>query len=43
MMMENLSIFKQVLKHPEYVKNPFQTITTHIENKVLLESIEMDD
>merc|ERR1712008_418605 len=32
---------KQVLAHPEYNKNPLNTISTHIENKMLMEA--MDD
>ena len=38
-MQKDLSIFQQVLAHPEYDKDPFNTITTHIENKMLLEAM----
>ena len=38
--LKNVSIFNQVNKHPEYVKNPLQTIPTHIENKMILESMQ---
>lgn len=38
--LKNVSIFNQVNKHPEYVKNPLQTISTHIENKMILESMQ---
>ena len=40
-MMKDLSIFNQVLAHPEYNKSPLDTISTHIENKMLMEA--MDD
>ena len=40
-MLKDLSIFQQVLEHPQYNENPFNTISTHIENKMLLEA--MDD
>ena len=36
--MKNMTLFNQINNHPEYVKNPFKTISTHIENKMLLES-----
>lgn len=39
--LKNMSIFNQVNKHPDYVKNPLQTISTHIENKMILESMEL--
>jgi hypothetical protein len=42
-MMKDLAIFEQVVKHPQYAKNPFATITTHIENKMLLEAMEADE
>lgn len=38
--LKNISIFNQVNKHPDYVKNPLLTISTHIENKMILESIQ---
>lgn len=38
-MMRDLSVFSQVRRHPEYVKDPFKTISTHIENKMLLEAM----
>ena len=38
-MQRDLSIFQQVLAHPEYVQNPFNTISTHIENKMIMESM----
>lgn len=41
--MQNISVFKQVNKHPEYSKNPFKTISTHIENKMLLEAMQGDE
>ena len=40
-MLKDMSIFQQVLAHPEYNKNPLNTISTHIENKMLMEA--MDD
>merc|ERR1712014_325086 len=36
----NLSVFNQVNKHPEYRSNPFKTISTHIENKMILEKMQ---
>jgi len=39
--LKNISIFNQVNKHPDYIKNPLQTISTHIENKMILESMEL--
>lgn len=36
---KDLSIFQQVLKHPQYSSDPFNTITTHIENKMLMEAM----
>ena len=36
--MKDLAIFQQVLKHPQYNQDPLGTISTHIENKMLLES-----
>ena len=41
-MLKDMSIFQQVLAHPEYNKNPLNTISTHIENKMLMEA-SMDD
>ena len=41
-MLKDMSIFQQVLAHPEYNKNPLNTISTHIENKMLMEAA-MDD
>ena len=38
-MMADLSVFQQVLAHPEYAKDPFKTISTHVENKMLLEAM----
>lgn len=38
-MQRDLSIFQQVLAHPEYVQNPFNTISTHIENKMIMEAM----
>ena len=37
-MLNDLAIFQQVMKHPQYAKDPFQTISTHVENKMLLEA-----
>ena len=37
-MMKDLAIFQQVLKHPQYNQDPFNTISTHVENKMLLEA-----
>lgn len=42
-MQKDLSIFQQVLAHPEYDKDPFNTITTHIENKMLLEAMNKNE
>ena len=39
-MLNDLAIFQQVMKHPQYSKNPFDTISTHIENKMLQEAME---
>ncbi|VDI44506.1 Hypothetical predicted protein [Mytilus galloprovincialis] len=33
-MMEDISIFKQILDHPAYKENPTETITTHLQNKL---------
>jgi len=38
--MQNLSVFNQVNAHPDYRSNPFKTISTHIENKMILESMQ---
>lgn len=38
--MEGMSVFKQVNSHEQYLKNPFGTISTHIENKMLIESMQ---
>ena len=37
-MLNDLAIFQQVMKHPQYTKDPFQTISTHVENKMLMEA-----
>uniref|UniRef100_A0A0K2TGK4 sphingomyelin phosphodiesterase n=1 Tax=Lepeophtheirus salmonis TaxID=72036 RepID=A0A0K2TGK4_LEPSM len=37
---KNASFFEAVKNHPEYAKNPFSTICTHIENKVAAEHLE---
>jgi len=37
--MEGMSVFKQVNSHEQYIKNPFETISTHIENKMLIEAM----
>lgn len=34
----DLQIFSQVKKHPEFLKDPMAIISTHIENKMLLEA-----
>ena len=39
-MLNDIAIFQQVIKHPQYSKDPFSTISTHIENKMLLEAID---
>lgn len=39
-MLKDLSIFQQVLSHPQFNKNPFDTISTHVENKMLLEAMD---
>lgn len=39
-MLNDIAIFQQVIKHPQFSKNPFQTISTHIENKMLLEAMD---
>lgn len=36
-MMNDISIFKQVLAHPSYVENPTDTIKEHLQNKLLQE------
>ncbi|CAC5400538.1 unnamed protein product [Mytilus coruscus] len=33
-MMEDISVFKQILDHPAYKENPTETITTHLQNKL---------
>ncbi|XP_063396870.1 uncharacterized protein LOC134681258 isoform X1 [Mytilus trossulus] len=33
-MMEDISIFKQILDHPAYKENPTETINTHLQNKL---------
>jgi len=38
-MLADLSVFQQVLAHPEYANDPFKTISTHIENKMLIEAM----
>ena len=40
--MEGMSVFKQVNSHEQYIKNPFGTISTHIENKMLIESMQQE-
>ena len=40
--MEGMSVFKQVNSHEQYIKNPFETISTHIENKMLIESMHQE-
>ena len=42
-MLKDMSIFQQVLKHPQYKENPFETITTHIENKMLMEAMDSEE
>nr|XP_040570996.1 protein FAM207A-like [Lepeophtheirus salmonis] len=37
---KNASFFEAVKNHPEYAKNPFSTICTHIENKIAAEHLE---
>merc|ERR1711997_83089 len=39
--MSDFALFNQVRKHEEYVKDPFNTISTHIQNKMLAEAEEM--
>ena len=39
-MLKDMSIFEQVLNHPQFKKDPFETITTHIENKMLMEAMD---
>ena len=39
-MMKDIAIFQQVTKHPVYSSDPFNTISTHIQNKMLLEAME---
>ena len=31
---DNISLFKQVIKHPQYQANPFATINEHLQNKL---------
>ena len=40
--MEGMSVFNQVTSHSEYVKDPFGTISTHIENKMLMEAMNAE-
>jgi len=39
--MADIALLKEVSKHPQFVQDPFQTITTHIQNKMLMEAEEM--
>ena len=39
-MLKDMNVFSQVLQHPQYVSDPFKTISTHIENKMLLEAMQ---
>ncbi|OWF35894.1 ribosome biogenesis protein slx9-like [Mizuhopecten yessoensis] len=40
-MMNDISLFKQVLAHPSFIENPTDTIKEHLQNKLLQEQ-EMD-
>ena len=37
-MKQNIQFFNQVKKHPDFVKDPFAAISTHIQNKMLMEA-----
>ena len=41
-LMNGISMFSQVMSHPQYVKDAFGTISTHIENKMLAEAIDAE-
>lgn len=38
--MEGMSVFNQVNSHKQYIQDPFSTISTHIENKMLIEAMK---
>lgn len=40
--MEGMSIFNQVNSHQQYKQDPFGTISTHIENKMLIEATSIE-
>ncbi len=41
-MLKDMAIFNQVISHPQYSSDPFNTISTHIENKMLMEAMSQD-
>ena len=40
--LEGISVFNQVNSHKQYVNDPFGTISTHIENKMLIEAMKTE-
>lgn len=42
-LLRGIAMFNQISGHPEYKGDPFRTISSHIENKVLLESARVAD
>jgi hypothetical protein len=41
--MRDIAIMAQVKKHPQFARNPFETISTHIENSMILEQTKRDE
>ena len=41
--MRDIAVMAQVRKHPEFVKSPMETISTHIQNSILLEHHKRDE
>ena len=35
--MRDIAVMAQVRKHPEFAKSPMDTISTHIQNSIILE------
>ena len=41
--MRDIAVMAQVRKHPEFAKSPMETISTHIQNSMLLEQQKRDE
>ena len=41
--MRDIAVMAQVRKHPEFAKSPMETISTHIQNSMLLEHQKRDE